>query len=197
MALHPVASLTPAQLARLAVAAGAVHSLAMVSVVMLFLGACGLTRSIAASDRLSFAALVTYGFACVAVIIAAAISGFIVPAIIKHMVGDGPEAAHQWQMIVTAIFQINQSFVGIYSVGASLAVILWSLSGLRNGGLSRGVAIYGCITSVLIILGVGSGHWRFDVHGMAVLWLSQSIWFILVGSRLHSAQSSESYSGSA
>lgn len=190
MALHPVASLTPDQLARLAVAAAAVHSLAMVSVVVLFLGACGLTRSIAAGDRLSFAALVTYGFACVAVIIAAATSGFIVPAIVKHMVGDVPEAAHQWQMIVTAIFQINQSFVAIYSVGASLAVVLWSLSALRNGGLGRGIAIYGCIISVLIILGVGSGHWRFDVHGMAVLWLGQSIWFMLAGSRLNSVQAS-------
>jgi hypothetical protein len=40
---------------------------------------------LAAEDRISFAALVTYGFACVAVMIDGAVSGFIVPDIMKHM----------------------------------------------------------------------------------------------------------------
>lgn len=81
-------------------------------------------------------------------------------------------------------FQINQAFARIYSVAASLAMILWSVSALRNGGFRRGVAIYGCIISPLIILGIGAGRVRLDVHGMAAIWLGQAIWFILVGSQL-------------
>jgi hypothetical protein len=46
----------------------------------------GLTRCIAAPDRISFAAMVTYGFGCVAIMIAAAVSGFTVPDRVKHMV---------------------------------------------------------------------------------------------------------------
>lgn len=186
MALHPTAaaSLTPEQVAHLMALSGAVHSLAMVSVLVLFLGACGLTLRIAAPDRFSFSALVTFGFACVAIVNAAAVSGFIVPEIMKHMVRDAPTAAHQWQIVMDGVFQFNQAFARIYSVAASLAIILWSISVLRNGGLGQGVAIYGCIVAPLIILGIGVGHLRLDVHGMAAVWLGQAIWFILVGSQL-------------
>jgi hypothetical protein len=190
MAIHPTAggSLTAEQVGHLSVISGAAHSIAMVSVFLLFLGACGLTRSIAAPDRISFAAIVAFGFACVAVLVAAAVSGFIVPGIMRRMVRDVPAAAHQWQVVIDGIFQINQAFGRIYSVAASLAIILWSASALRNGGFGRGVAIYGCIISTLIILGVGMGHLSLDVHGMAVIWLGQTVWFILVGSQLCSRQ---------
>lgn len=166
------------------VVSGAAHSLALVSVLCLFLGSCGLARRLAASDRLSFAALVTYGFACVAVMIAGAVSGFIIPDILKHMVRDVPEAAHQWQIVVSGIFQINQAFSRIFFVAASIAIILWSVSAMRNGGLGRGVAIYGCIIAPLIILNIGMGHLRLDVHRMALVGLGQVIWFILVGYEL-------------
>lgn len=188
MAIHPTGagSMTAEQVAHLSVVSGAAHSLAMVSMLLLFLGACGLTRSIAAADRISFAAIVTYGFACVAVLVATAVSGFIVPGILKHMVRDVTDAAHQWQIVIDGIFQINQAFARIYSVAASLAIILWSVSALRNGGFGRGVAIYGCIISPLIIVGIGIGHLRLDVHGMAAVMLGQAIWFIAVGSQLYS-----------
>lgn len=195
MAIHPTAaatSLTPEQVAHLLAMSGAAHSLAMISVVLLFLGACGLTGSIAAADRISFAAIITFGFACVAVFIATAVSGFIVPSIMKHMLRDDPAAAHQWQIVIAGIFQINQAFARIYSVAASLAIILWSTSALRNGGFGRGVAIYGCIVSALIVLGIGVGHLRLDVHGMTAVWLGQAIWFILVGSQLYSRPASAS-----
>jgi hypothetical protein len=124
------------------------------------------------------------------VVIATAVSGFIVPDIMKHMGRDVPAAAHQWQIVIDGIFQINQAFARIYSVGASIAIILWSVSALRNGGFGRGVAVYGCVISALIILGIGIGHLRLDVHGMTVVWLGQAIWFILVGSRLCSRPTS-------
>ena len=192
MAIHPTgtASLTAEQVGHLMALSGVAHSLAMVSVLLLFLGACGLERSIAAADRISFAAIVTFGFACVAVFIATAVSGFIVPDIMKHMSRDVPTAAHQWQIVIGSIFQINQAFARIYSVAASIAMILWSVSALRNGGVGRGVAIYGCVISALIIVGIGIGHLRLDVHGMTVIWLGQAIWFILVGYQLCSRSAS-------
>jgi hypothetical protein len=192
MAIHPTGagSLTAEQVGHLSLISGAAHSIAMVSVLLLFLGACGLARCFAAADRISFAAIVTYGFACVAVLVAAAVSGFIIPGIMKHMVRDVPASAHQWQIVIDGVFQINQAFARIYSVAASLAIILWSVSALRNGGFGHGVAIYGCVISALVILGIGVGHLRLDVHGMTLVWLGQTIWFILVGSQLCSRPAS-------
>lgn len=189
MAIHPVAPAapTPEQVAHLITVSGAAHSLALLSVLLIFLGACGMARHIAARDRLSFAGIVTYGFACVAVMIAAAISGFIVPKTLQHMVRDDAANAHQWQIVVHSMFQINQAFARIYSVAASIAIILWSISALRNGGLSRSVAIYGCVIAPLIILGIGIGHLLLDVHGMAAVMLGQAIWLLVVGYQLCNA----------
>jgi hypothetical protein len=193
MAIHPTgaASLTADQVAHLAVASAAAHSLAMVSFVVLFLGGCGLARSIGAPDRIAFSAIVTYGFACVAVFIATAVSGFIVPSIMRHMILDVPATAQQWRIVIDGIFQINQAFARIYSVAASLAIILWSVSALRNGGLGRGVATYGCVIAPLIIVGIVIGHLRLNVHAMAMVVSGQAIWSVIVGAQLYSRRPSE------
>lgn len=187
MAVHPTAgtvALTPAIVDRLALVSGAAHSLALVSVLILFLGACGLTRTLASSDRLSLAAIVTYAFSCVAILISAAVSGFILPGIMRHMVADVPSGVRQWQIVIAGIFQINQGFARIYSIGASAAIILWSVSSLRNGGVARSLAVYGCIISVLTTVAVGSGYLRLDVHGMGAVVLGQAIWFVIAGTQL-------------
>jgi len=179
--------MTAAQVDRLAILSGVAHGLAIVSVLTLFLGACGLACAIAGRDRISFAALVTFGFACVAIFIAASISGFVLPEIMKHMTRDGVVEMRTWQIVIDGIFQINQAFARIYSVAASVAVVLWSVSVLRSGGLGRTVAVYGCIVSALIIVGVAVGHLRLNVHGMALVWSGQVIWFVVAGAQMASA----------
>jgi hypothetical protein len=192
MAIHPTgaASLTPGQVEHLALVSAIAHSIAMLSFLLLFLGACGLTRRLAAfartpePDHLAFASLVTFGFACVAVLIATAVSGFIIPGILRHMARDGAATVPQYRLIVDAVFQFNQAFARIFSVGASAAIALWSVSALRNGGIGRGIAIYGCVVATLLTAGIVIGHLRLDVHGMAVVVLGQVIWFIVAGAQL-------------
>lgn len=183
MAIHPTASaaLSAPQVAHLSIVSAAAHSIAVVSVVLLFLGACGLARRLAAPDRISFAALIAYGFATIAILIAAAVSGFIIPDIMKLMVRDSPAAAALWRITIASVFQFNQAFSRLFSVAASSAIILWSVSALRGGELARTVAIYGCIIGPLIILAICAGHLRLNLHGMAAVALGQTIWFILVG----------------
>ena len=78
-------------------------------------------------------------------------------------------------------FQINQAFSRIYTVAASVSIALWSISALRHGGLSRGIAIYGCIIAPVLILAICTGHLTLNVHGMAIVVFAQAIWFITVG----------------
>jgi len=53
MAIHPTAgaAMTPAQVDRLAIVSGIAHGRAILSVVVLFLGSCGLAKGVAAADR--------------------------------------------------------------------------------------------------------------------------------------------------
>lgn len=187
MHIHPtgaVAITTEAQAERLATLSAAAHSLALISVLLLFLGACGLTRRLWEPDRISLAAIVTYGFACVAVMLAAAVSGFIVPDIMKRMVRDVPGNVHEWQLVMAGIFQINQGMAQIFSVGASMAIILWSMSVLRNRRLSLSLGIYGCIAGLAIIVAIASGHLPLNVRGMAAVMLGQGVWFLAAGAQL-------------
>jgi hypothetical protein len=111
MAIHPTAGgpLTPEQVEKLATMSAVAHSLAMVSFVLVFLGACGLVRRIASDDRLAFSGLVVYAVACIAVLIATAVSGFIVPGMMKLMAHDIPSAP-TWKILITGIFFIYQAF---------------------------------------------------------------------------------------
>ena len=63
----------------------AVHSLALVCIPIVFLGALGLTRRLAAPDRLALGGLVVFGFAEVAVMIAATASGLVAPGLFHHI----------------------------------------------------------------------------------------------------------------
>lgn len=187
MAIHPVGqgSITVEQANHLAIMSGIAHSLALVSVLITFLGAFGLARHLASDDRFSFAAIVTFGFACVAIMIAASVSGFIVPNIIKSMLRDDRSYTHQWNIAIQSIFQINQAFSKLYSIGTSLAIVLWSVAALRNGGLSRVLGLYGIVISATITIGISAGHLRLDVHGMAIVAFTQAVWFLFAAVQLY------------
>ena len=141
MAIHPVGAgkMSADQVSHLMGMSGIAHALALGSVLLLFLGTCGLAKFLAGPDRLAFSALVTYGFAAVAIMIAASVSGWIVPDTMKLMMKDVPANAMQWKIVIAAIFQINQAMSRIYSVGAASAITLWSACCLRQGKLSRGM----------------------------------------------------------
>jgi len=93
-----------------------------------------------------------------------------VPGIMRQMVRDSAAAAPQWRIAIASIFQINQAFSRIYSVAASAAIVLWSVSSLRNGGLSRFAAIYGCVVAPLVAILVIIGHLRMNVHALPRLY---------------------------
>lgn len=186
MAIHPTASgaATAADYEHLARVSAIAHSTGIVSFAMAFLGACGLSARLREPARIALAGLVAFGLATIAALIAAAISGFIEPAIMLRMVRDAPAAASQWHIVLDAVFQINQAFARIFAVGASGAVLLWSIAALRSRALGPRLATCGWMIAVATIGGVLAGHIRMNVHGMAVIVVAQAIWFWGAGLQL-------------
>lgn len=183
MAVHPVGArtMTPELVEHLALTSALAHSLAMLSVAALVLGAFGLTQRLHAPDRAAFSGLVFFCFAAIAIFIAAAVSGFIEPRIMRHMTRDAAAAGPQWLIVIDAIFQINQAFARIYTVAAAIAMGLWSCAALRNGGMSGKMAFYGIAMAVVLIAVMCSGYLPLNVHGMGAVVLAQAIWFVGVG----------------
>lgn len=158
----------------------AVHSLALVSIPILFLGALGLTRRLAAPNRLGLAGLVLFGFAEVAVMIAATASGLVAPGLFHHIAAE-PNMADTWRAVLTLNGHLNQAFAMVYVVASSAAIVLWSAAILRSSTFPRALGIYGSILGPLTLFAMLSGHLRLNVHGFGLVVLGQAVWFISAG----------------
>jgi hypothetical protein len=75
LSLHPSGRITPGQIDSVARTLVAVHSLALASLPVWFLGAFGLSRRGPTTDRIALAALVLYGFGIAAMMNAVVFDG--------------------------------------------------------------------------------------------------------------------------
>ncbi len=193
MSLHPTGHdlFAPGQFHSMARLGVAVHALALVSLPVLLFGACGLSQRLASAGRLAFAALVTYGFALVAVMNAAVFSGLVAPGIAGRIIDAGDQGGDAWRIAFRYNGDLNQAFALVFVVASSTAILLWSIAILRNGVLSRSLGIYGCIFAPIALLAVLSGHLRLDVHGFGAIMLGQAIWFVSAGVQLCAEKKSD------
>lgn len=184
MGFHPVGPHgglpSPQGMAMLAMHDRIVHTLGIVAQPIFFLGAMALTRRLTAGNRVPLAALVVYGFAVVAIMVAAAMSGFVGADILSRMVEGDPKLESR-RMMLDYTFRINQAFAAIYTVGACAAIFLWSLEIVRTRRLAAGLGWYGLVLGPVIVLALCSGHLSLDVHGFGLVTLIQSIWFVIAG----------------
>jgi hypothetical protein len=180
MISHPGGKISPAEVDHVARMLVLVHSLALASIPVIFLGAWGMTRRTGGPDRLAWAALVVYALASIAVMNAAVCDGLLAPVLMRKIVAATPETRDMWQTLMNFNFQMNQAFARVYAVGSSLALVLWSVSILRYRALGGGVGIYGFVLGVVTAAGICSGLLTPDRHGFGMLIFGQAIWFLLV-----------------
>jgi hypothetical protein len=183
MAFHPTGHdlVTSEQFNSVARIAVAVHALALICMPIIFLGSLGLYRRLAAPDRLSLAALVMYGFAMVAVMNAATLSGLVAPGLARHMLANEAGSRDMWSVAFHLSGDLNQAFAMVFVVASSAAIVLWSAAILRSSIFSRALGLYGCILGPVTLIVVLSGHLRLNVHGFGMVVLSQAAWFISAG----------------
>jgi hypothetical protein len=180
MISHPGGKISPAEVDHVARMLIGVHSLAMASIPVIFLGAWGMSRRIGGADRLAWAGLVLYAVASIAVMNAAVCDGLLAPNLIRQIVSATPETRDGWRLVMNYNFQMNQAFARVYAVASSLAVVLWAVSILRNRTLGRGVGIYGVVLGAVTVAGIFSGFLTPDRHGFGMLIFGQAIWFLIV-----------------
>ena len=187
MVLHPVAPRGgPSAAHNMAALAGIdriVHGLALAGMMTLFLGTLALTRRLAAGNRLSLAALAVYGFAAAAIMVAGTMDGFVAASLLDRMTPGDPKTDLWWTLLGYNT-RIVLAFAAVYSVGACVAIFLWSLAMVRTRQLATGLGWYGLVSTPMIVLALFSGHLTLDVHGMGLVVLVQAVWFITAGTLL-------------
>ncbi len=187
MALHPAGPdlFRPGRFQAVALMGTSVHSLALLCLPFLFLGALALSRRLNAPDRYALVALVFYGFALFAVMIAAVASGLIAPSVGRQILNAEASSnlglSSSWRVAFNFNGMINQAFAKLYVVGSCIAIFLWSLA-MRRQRPWIGYAIYGFCLASIAVLALVSGYLKLDVAGFGMLALAQAIWFVGVGS---------------
>lgn len=171
--------------ARLAVG---VHWMALLSMVLSFLGALALTRYLDSPNRLAVAGQVFFGLSLVAGMLAVVFSGFMGTGLARKIVAEAPPGKEYWEMISGYNFGLNQAFARVLAVTSALAISLWSAAMMTGNRLSRGIAIFGVLIGFAIVVMVGPGFLVLDVHGFGLVVLLQSAWFIGVGMHLRQCE---------
>jgi hypothetical protein len=160
------------------------HSLALVGLGLIFFGGLGLTRRLRDSTGVATAALVAWGMAVVAGLVAAVASGMIAPHLIQDLAAlDGPRA-EATSTVLRYNHLVNNGFAAVLVVASALAVVFWSVAILRTRALPKWVGVLGVGVGGLISVAFLSGHVGLDVHGFGLIILTQAVWLVAVGAML-------------
>lgn len=184
MSFHPVTGgghpITPEQFEKMAMLMVGVHILAIAGIPFSFLGALALTRRLDSPGRVAMTALVIYGLALVAVMIAPAISGLVGTEIIRKMIAYAP-ARDQWRTLMDYNFLINQAFAKIFVFASCSAIALWSFMIVKNRALPIAIGMYGLFLGPALVIAMMTGSLSLDVHGFGLIIFGQAIWLIVAG----------------
>lgn len=170
----------------------AVHSLALISLPVWFMGACGLSRRLASAsdartasnDPSGFVGLVLYGFAVAAMSTAVVFDGLVSPGLAHQIINATGTVGQGWRIAFNYNGMVDQAFVRVFIVGSSLAVAVWSVSMVRNQRLARPLGIYGCILGAASVIALISGQLDHYAHIFGMVLMGQALWFAIAGGLL-------------
>lgn len=155
--------------------AALVHALAIGALPLLLGGMAALSWRLRTQPLASGLGFASFVLATCAVLIAAAASGFIAPALVRALPVDG-SARDVLLNQVHYTGEVNQAFAKIYVGLTGMAIVAWCIA-MRGdrafGALLRG---YGIIAGVLPCAGVAIGHLRLDVRGFGLVVLLHTTW---------------------
>jgi hypothetical protein len=182
LSLHPGGRITPAQVDQMVRKLVAVHSLALATLPVMFLGALGLARILASRNRLGLIGLVLYGFAAVAMLCGVVADGLVTPSLLREMVGalPGTNAGDAWRAIFKYNGYLDMAFVEVSMAATAIAIAIWSVAIVGSKTLPRGIGIYGMVYGLLVVAILFSGKMRSE-HAVMVVVLGQCIWFFILG----------------
>src|SRR5260370_33415238 len=112
-----------------------VHSVALFALPLLFMGALGISRRIGWDSASAMAALIIYAFALGAMVNAIVIDGLVTPGLARAIVNAGPGGSEAWKIELNRNRLLDASFMNLFLLASSLAILLWSVAIVRRGAL--------------------------------------------------------------
>ena len=189
MAAHPSHVEGPPIVGALTLSA-IVHGTAFATQPILLFGFWQLTQWI--GDRaLARLGLCFYALAAVLTILAASMSGLIIPQIIAvahHAQGTlmpGPVDPNSLQPLANYSVWLNRSSAAVHVVYFAVAMLLWSIAWSRSGIWSWIVRGIGALAGIGVIVWAVSGTMTLEAqHGALLVTLVQMVWTLLAAATM-------------
>lgn len=153
-----------------------VHALAIAMLPLMLCGMLFLTLRLRAHFELAVTAYASYALAVFAVLIAAAASGLLAPAIADRMAMSEGVARELAMQQFRFSGQLNQAFAKVYVSLSSASMVLWSVAMRSTPPFPRSLMLLGVIVGLLGVAGIVSGQLHLSVHGFGLVVLAQGVW---------------------
>lgn len=186
LVLHPNerGMFDPAQMESVARTTVVVHSMALFALPLLFIGGLGISRRVGWNSPSAVAALIIYAFALGAMMNAIVIDGLVTPGLARAIVNAGPGESEAWKIALHHNGLLDQSFMNVFLMASSLAIVLWSVVIVRTGAFARAIGILGFLLSAGTIIALVTGSLSRNLHLFLLLLVGQAIWFLSNGVQL-------------
>jgi hypothetical protein len=160
------------------------HSIAILSLPFGWMGFRGLTHRLGAGNFYSMLALVLASLALIAVLLAAAANGLIMPVFLQNYKDATPETETAFKPILQYGFAVNKAFDYIYTGALCLAILCWSISIWRTRKLPGWLGWLGMVSVILVLTVFISGVAINSLLGVRLFAAGIVAWLLLVGRAL-------------
>jgi hypothetical protein len=169
-----------------------IHGLLIALFLLELLGLYGFARSLDLARPLPAAGLILVGTGTMAMLGAAAINGFAVPAFASDLRGIAPADTRSAAMLLRMCWDVNQALASIGAVAWGAGLIAWSIDLARRTGMVRLTGLIGLAASVVMVGALATGLIRLHVTGFIIVTALISAWSVAVALLMLSGRLSES-----
>jgi hypothetical protein len=143
-------------------------------------GLVGLSRMLGLQRITVMAALVAFGLVALAVVVAAALDGFVVPRLAEQWGSANDTTRNNLRQLISFCVLVASSLTRIYLLLGVIAVGLWSWV-IHRDRLSRSLGWIGAVVVVSGIATLFGGPAYVSVHELLALVAGQAVWMVLAG----------------
>ncbi len=183
MAAHPSHASGPPIIGAITLNA-LVHGAAIVIAPVLAFGAAMLTRHLGFERPLAVLGLSFYAFGTVTVMLAATMSGFIMPEVVAAAHAPDLAQGESYRQFAHYTFWLNQAFANTHAALMSLGILCWSLAWPGKTIGAWALRVLGVAVGLGVLAWQMSGTLVLDIHGMGAVVLAQAVWTIAAATAL-------------
>lgn len=166
------------------------HAVAIFSLPFGWIGFWGLTKKIGTEHFGSVLGFAMMSLGLVAVMMAGATNGLVLPIFLQHYKGATPEIIESIRPVLRYSFAINTAFDYIYTGGFCIAILCWSITILRTKKLVMWIGWIGIALAIAAVIMFVVGVQAQSLQGFRIFVTGIVIWILLVGANLYKQKTS-------